>query len=62
MGYPHRYLDGKEIDHLAEWVWSSFHPGKKIDAATLYLAFFPKKIVLEFFEAKSCIYIPLRVM
>ena len=34
---PLRYLDGKEIDRLAEWVWSSFHPGKKIDSMTLYL-------------------------
>ena len=39
-GLPHlplRYLDGKEIDRLAEWVWSSFHAGKKIDSTTLYL-------------------------
>ena len=28
------YLDGKEIDRLAEWVWSSFHPDKKIDDTT----------------------------
>ena len=31
------YLDGKEIDLLAEWVWSSFHPDKKIDSTTLYV-------------------------
>ena len=30
------YLDGKEVDHLAEWVWSSFNPGKMIDSMTLH--------------------------
>ena len=30
------YLDGEEIDRLAEWVWSSFHPGKTIDSRTLH--------------------------
>ena len=40
VGFCHRFLDGEEVGLLAEWVWSSFHPGKRIDVATRYYLLF----------------------
>ena len=36
----HRFLNGMEVELLAQWVWTSFHPGQKMDSTTLCVRYF----------------------